>query len=366
MTDVIYDRSIRAKNRLLFRYDQKKSLQTAAAAISRIAELNLPADPDCFETWFVYYSGANEILKREIDLLLESSRTITVEDIDRIADIYLRSNTENQSDQIISDQIASELKEIISFISKSLGSTSLYQSELQSANERLESVVDDASLRVVVERLVTLTKTMAAQNSNLQHSLQLSQKNLKELQARLREARLASYTDSLTGLANRRHFDEAINGYFDECVESSAPLSLLVCDIDHFKKFNDTFGHLIGDQVLRLVAATIKDNINDTAFAARYGGEEFVIVLLQHALTDAIKIAERIREAISRRELVSRSTGKPLGKITISIGVAERRAEDDVRSLIHRADQCLYAAKERGRNQTVYSLQSQDGHKVIG
>lgn len=138
-----------------------------------------------------------------------------------------------------------------------------------------------------------------------------------------------------------------------EALETNEAMSLMLTDIDHFKTFNDNFGHLTGDQVLRLVAMAVKHNVKGKDTAARYGGEEFAVLLPNTALRAAVTVAEHIRRAVMAKELMKRSTGEQLGRITISIGVAALRKGDSGQSLIERADICLYAAKRHGRNRVM-------------
>ena len=126
-----------------------------------------------------------------------------------------------------------------------------------------------------------------------------------------------------------------------------------MADIDHFKNFNDRYGHLTGDQVLRLVAMSVKQNVKGRDIAARYGGEEFVIALPNTALQSAITVADHIRRAVMTKELMRRSNGERLGRVTISIGAAALRPGDTAQLLIDRADKCLYAAKRHGRNRVI-------------
>jgi diguanylate cyclase len=139
----------------------------------------------------------------------------------------------------------------------------------------------------------------------------------------------------------------------DEAYTRQEPLSLMMTDVDQFKKFNDTYGHLTGDQVLRLVAMSVRQNIKGQDIAARYGGEEFAVVLPNTVLRSATTVADHIRRAVMTKELMKRSTGEHLGRVTISIGVAQLRRNDTVQSLIERADTCLYAAKRSGRNRVI-------------
>jgi diguanylate cyclase len=138
-----------------------------------------------------------------------------------------------------------------------------------------------------------------------------------------------------------------------DAAEKIEPLSLLLTDIDHFKAFNDSFGHLTGDQVLRLVAMSVKHNVKGKDTAARYGGEEFAVVLPNTNLRSVTTVADHIRRVVMAKELMKRSTGEQLGRVTISIGVATLRKDDTAQSLIERADACLYAAKRNGRNRVM-------------
>jgi diguanylate cyclase len=134
---------------------------------------------------------------------------------------------------------------------------------------------------------------------------------------------------------------------------SCEPLSLLMLDIDHFKSFNDNYGHLTGDQVRRLVAMSLKQTIKGQDVAARYGGEEFAVVLPATALRQALTVADHIRRAVMSKELKKKSTGEILGRVTISIGVSVLQSGDSPDTLIERADACLYAAKRNGRNRVI-------------
>jgi diguanylate cyclase len=124
-------------------------------------------------------------------------------------------------------------------------------------------------------------------------------------------------------------------------------------DVEHFKKFNDNFGHLTGDQVLRLVSMSLKQNVKGQDTAARYGGEEFAVILPNTVARSAVTVADHVRRAVMTKELMKRSTGERLGRITVSVDVATLAKGDTPQSLIERADKCLYAAKRHGRNRVI-------------
>jgi len=176
------------------------------------------------------------------------------------------------------------------------------------------------------------------------------EKKLTELGALYEDARQRAVTDGLTGLYNHGHFKELLALEFARCKRYGSPLTLLLVDIDHFKKINDTFGHLTGDVVLRRVAHALRGQVRDCDWVARYGGEEMAILLPSTDLKGALVVAERIRRFV--RDMVFLTEEKQqVPAITVSIGVAEQRKSDTPTGLINRADQALYQAKSSGRNQ---------------
>jgi diguanylate cyclase len=208
-------------------------------------------------------------------------------------------------------------------------------------------------MKALAERLLAETRRMQHTNRDLEHKLDASREDIAALQRDLDDVRRESMLDPLTKIANRKSFDEGIEVAIGEADANDAPLCLLIIDIDHFKNFNDTYGHQTGDQVLRLVAMTLKSNIKGQDLAARYGGEEFVAILPFTDLSGAVIVAENIRRAIQAKELLKRSTNEKLGRITASFGVAAYRPGDTPMALIERADRCLYAAKHAGRNRVI-------------
>ncbi len=135
-----------------------------------------------------------------------------------------------------------------------------------------------------------------------------------------------------------------------EAAKSGEPLCLALADVDHFKRFNDTFGHQIGDQVLRVVAQTLKTNIKGGDHLSRYGGEEFALLLPRTALADAVKLADKLIGTIKASELVQGSSETGISQLTLSVGIAVYQPGETLQSFVQRADRCLYAAKQAGRD----------------
>ena len=208
-------------------------------------------------------------------------------------------------------------------------------------------------MRAIVKAWSTPPSKWSRTTLALEERLSASKEEINQLQENLEVVRNESLTDPLTSLANRKYFDEALVKAIATASGKGEPLSLLMTDIDHFKRFNDTYGHLTGDQVLRLVAMSVRQNVKGQDIAARYGGEEFVVVLPNTVLQSASTLADHIRCAVMNKELKKRSSGENLGRITISVGVAALRPGDTPQALIERADNCLYAAKRSGRNRVI-------------
>jgi diguanylate cyclase len=157
----------------------------------------------------------------------------------------------------------------------------------------------------------------------------------------------------LTGIPNRRAFDIELKSSIEATRESAEPLSLVMFDVDHFKQFNDTWGHQTGDQVLRLVANCIADNARHSDTTTRFGGEEFAVIMPSTTLGDAIHWANQVCGIVRSKRLVKKSTGGKLGVVTISAGVVKHRPGETDFQFVRRADTCLYAAKHAGRDRVV-------------
>ena len=190
----------------------------------------------------------------------------------------------------------------------------------------------------------------ASAREGLEKRLADSTAEVNRLKAHLEQVRRDATTDSLTNLANRKAFDEEAAKAIAEALESGETLTMAVLDIDHFKSFNDTWGHQSGDQVIRFVASVIGRTGAPPRFAARYGGEEFAMIFPNEDAALVTGVLEDVRVEISSRMLKRRSTNEDLGQITISAGLAELGPGDDLHRLMDRADEALYASKHAGRN----------------
>ena len=333
--------------------EHERTLAFARIALDQIRALAQPATPRNFAIWYHYATGYNPALNRAINQVIEQKGALAEADLDHIYETYIATVRVGDAIDSVGSRVLDEIKQVLAMIDAASGSTTSYSESLADASAKLAGTSDRETLRAVIERLIEGTREMEVSNKTLEASLSASRQEIEQLQQNLATVRTESQTDPLTGLANRKLFDGAVAKAIAEAKQNGEPLSLLMADVDYFKLFNDKFGHQTGDQVLRLVAQAMKANVKGQDIAARYGGEEFVIALPKTALRSAISVADHIRRAVMAKELMKRSNGERLGRVTISVGVALLRADDTVQSLIERADKCLYAAKRNGRNRVI-------------
>ena len=333
--------------------EHERTVAFAEIALGQIKALRQPATPRNYEIWYTYATGYQPSLNQKINETLNENGALTEADLELIYATYL--SPVRLSDRIdnVGSQVKGEIEQVMAMIDAAAGSATSYTESLANVSQKLGQSKDREGLRAIVESLVHTAKEMEVSNQKLEERLNASKLEINQLQTNLEAVRNESLTDPLTQLANRKLFDTTLQAAIAEACAKNEPLSLMMTDIDHFKKFNDSFGHLTGDQVLRLVATSVKQNVKGQDTAARYGGEEFAIILPNTVLRSAITVADHIRRAVMTKELMKRSTGEHLGRVTISIGVATLHKSDNAQTLIERSDKCLYSAKRHGRNRVM-------------
>jgi len=330
------------------RYERAQAL--AKTAIGLMAERAVEPSPENFELFFAYASGDNPAVSRLIGDMIAARKAFTPAVLDDLRKRFFSKARLEEAMDSVGESVAETLDAMRGKLEKAGRETVDYGKALSAATGQLGAVQTPQGVRKLVDGLINATRTMEDRTKALESELQSSSREVAELKSKLDDVRKESLTDPLTGVANRKAFDAELNSAIRQAQESDEPLSLLMCDIDHFKKFNDTFGHQTGDHVLRLVANCLSENVKGRDTAARYGGEEFAVIVRGTALEAAVRLADQIRGGVECKKLVKKSTGDILGTITISIGAAELDATEAAPSLIQRADACLYAAKNAGRN----------------
>ena len=330
-----------------------RTLAFAEVALGQIKSLRQTAVPRNYEIWYVYATGYNSALNKIINETLARNGKLTEADLEQIYETYLSQIKTTDRIDKVGARVIGEIDDVMTLIEDALGMSASYDDTLSGATAELSVAQNRDQVKTIVQSLTKSTREMRETNTALRDRLRLSKSEISDLQQSLEAIRAESLTDPLTGLGNRKYFDRSIDVAVENALASGEPLSLLMFDIDHFKSFNDSYGHLTGDQVLRLVGLSLKQTIKGQDITARYGGEEFAVVLPNTALRQALTVADHIRRAVMAKELKKKSTGEILGRVTISVGVSMLKPGDDTDSLIERADACLYAARRNGRNRVI-------------
>jgi len=246
----------------------------------------------------------------------------------------------------LDEQLVATLKWLQTFID----ANDEYSETLRRARKDLESQITAERVDAVISYLLAKNAEMQRESADLKDRLEQSQKQVRELREKLSEALDMGLRDPLTDLGNRRRFDLALAEEVAQARMNGNRLSLVLCDLDHFKKINDRFGHQVGDSVLRLFANLLVKNVKGRDTAVRYGGEEFALILPDTGVEGARNVTESIRRDLEASNWRVTATQRPIGRVTASFGIAELKAEDGVQQLIERADRRLYTAKTSGRN----------------
>ncbi len=317
-------------------------------AVPMMAQHRIPATPDNYATWYMYVSGENDGLNVEIDALIDEKTAFTAEVNTRL---YRHHVAEHDLGNV--ERIRAGLNKILTEVGSTLSEAG---DEARGFEGKLGGIANDVSdgqglkdIRDLLTTLVEETRKMQTATSTMRQDFESKSQEIANLQEQLQHERKRAVTDPLTGLYNRLALLDRLTAAVGEVTEAT-PLSLVMIDIDDFKSVNDTHGHLIGDRVIRFVAQVLQKNTKGKDTAARYGGEEFTLLLPETPLKGAQAVAESIREAVANARLVRADNKKPLGRITISAGIASYRPREHAMELIGRADQALYRSKNDGRN----------------
>jgi diguanylate cyclase len=319
----------------------------ARKALETMVKHRVWPTPLNFELWLHYVGEPAGQLAVAIDALVSKGEPITETVSDELAHTYLAKNLLNDQLRDAGDQLSRELESVSQVINAVQKSSEAYGRTLAGASEQFTDNQDAPALKQVVDTLAAATRRVQRENSSLESRLSASTEEVVKLRQHLEQVRREAMTDALTNLSNRKAFDEAL----ESACAGTAAVTVAILDIDHFKRFNDTWGHQTGDQVLRYVASVI-GRVGDIAprVAARYGGEEFAIIFPKEDAKTVTTMLDKVRDEISARTLMRRSTNEDLGAVTISVGVAQRAPGENSTQLVGRADAALYASKRGGRN----------------
>jgi diguanylate cyclase len=332
-----------------------KAYEVARAAIEMMEHAKVWPTALNFELWLHLVADPMGPLAMEIQRLLSTGEPITDFVAEDLAQTYLPKLRLHDQIKDAGDQLSQELATVSRAIQTAQRTNADYGKQLAGASQELHGNIETGELKALVTGLTQATNRVQTENKELEQRLAESTAEVGRLRDHLVQVRRDATTDGLTNLANRKAFDEELERACAEADVHGEPMQLAVLDIDHFKTFNDTWGHQTGDQVIRYVASVIGRVGAPPRFAARYGGEEFAMIFARESAAQVERTLHEIREEVASRRLKRRSTNEDLGAVTLSAGFAERRPAEPPASLMDRADAALYDSKRAGRNRVTRS-----------
>jgi diguanylate cyclase len=310
---------------------------------------HLPANPLFYSIAFAHHAGVDEGLSTDLKKLLEQGDGLSSAQAKTLFQRYL-----SRCDEALLQRYREDL---LGIVAQTLGSLTDFAEKTSNCGQTLEQRAAQLAssgnikdiLRIVAE-VIAETRALARETLLMETHLSTDTDEVQRLRAELSRAKAQATTDALTGLLNRRAFEQGLNDAVSTVDSGWPKLCLLVADLDYFKKINDNYGHILGDKVLRAVGGLLKLALKGRDQVARIGGEEFALLLPETELSGAKRVAEDIRARISKTRLKRVDTGQEISGVTVSIGVAMYRRGESGLDLFQRADQALYKAKRLGRD----------------
>ena len=309
-------------------------------------------NPVTFTLWYEYVAGINPALSAAMDEVLNDGKGM---DDGTVISLYQKHIA--PADEAVMAKISGEMERLLASVALSASQTGdqagAFGDQLTGLNQALASR-DVEQLRPRLTEVIAGTAEMKSSVDALKQKVSTSQEEINRLRSDLDRATSEALLCPMTGILNRRGFEKKIESLLTQQAAEGHSHCLVMLDIDHFKKVNDTHGHLMGDRVLQAVGEILRTAVTDANHAAaRYGGEEFALLLPQTSLDQSVQLAETVRNRTKAMKIRNRTTQEVLLTVTISGGVTAMKPDDDAASLISRADAALYAAKNGGRDRVV-------------
>lgn len=350
-SDVMSQSETRATVLALYPEDSREAAALLKQAVPLMVRHNIPPNPVHYALWYTYSKGQDPELNRHLERVVKDFDSFPPESASRLfRDYIIRDELEDA--RAGQQQAINLVDDMARDVSRSVAGSLNFQSSLGQCLEMLEAPVDER-LPGILSELQHSTQLMQSQQEQFLSQLHSAQDEIKSLRSKLQRAQLAATLDGLTGLLNR----SALTRLLEQALSNATQgVALVMLDIDHFKQFNDQYGHPLGDRVLQHVGHVLRSALPPHATAARYGGEEFCVVLEQCTdLATAVAFAEQLRLKIQSLRVKARGNGDVLDTVTASFGVALVQPGENSEALLIRADDALYQAKRSGRNQVYRS-----------
>jgi diguanylate cyclase len=330
----------------------------AERAISLMKRLKIAQTPANYSIWFNYCQGNSPKLKYAIDALLEKETRFDELTSAALIATFGSGETTAAVSRDVSERLGSLMQDAQGFLRVAIADN---RQQMVAMGEVASEIGAGGDPGVVIDGLVSELSRSVSRASRLEQDFVEATRELSEIRVSLDLSEKRAKTDVLTGLPNRLAFEEFFGEAQAAAQKAGCPLSILLIDVDYFKRFNDDFGHGVGDQVLRLIAKVLRERVREQDLPARYGGDELVAVFPGSDLKTCAAVGESIRRLVSECQITRRSTGEVLPGITVSIGVAQSQPGESMADLIERCDRSLYEAKDTGRNRVATAAACEPG-----
>lgn len=336
----------------LFEYNHASTLSEKALSIA--TSYQSPPYPKIYEVFFEYASGHNVGLNATLDETMGQNKKIPRATLEAIHQKFLDPfqdlrNMQTQTGQKLGQQIG-ELQTLIDLY---ISSNDTYRNQLEESSDSLENVSGVNELREKLAELIDQNQSMHEQTKNLTQCLETSKTQIDCLRSQLMDAVRDTMLDQLTGLGNRRWLDISLNEIVGTPKAAGEKNCIAMIDIDHFKRLNDNFGHMVGDKVLSFFGSLLSKTLRRSDVCTRFGGEEFCLILRGVGVDEANVLMEKIRSTLKNSRLVLSSSKVQIGSVTASFGVTQIHPDDTQEHLLERVDRLLYEAKRQGRDKVV-------------
>ena len=334
-----------------YEHDRHASEEILRLLIQKMAEHPAAFTPQNYAVWYEYVTGINPALSETITRQLDNGERLDDATIERL---YLKYVSECNMD--VEWALREDIRHLLRKLAESTKETDdhahRFDTSLHAYGDTLKQNPDPARLVDLIKNMADDTSRMIGSMQDLQSELAASRQKVEKLHLELQSARGEALIDQLTGILNRRGFENSAKIALSNQAALGSSICLLMVDIDHFKTINDTYGHLFGDKVIRAVANTLKSKVRGQDSVGRMGGEEFALLLAETDISGACTVAENMRKTVEGCQIHRVDAQEKIGGITISIGVAEYASGDGLLELLGHADKALYVSKKQGRNRT--------------
>ncbi|MFT7130945.1 MAG: diguanylate cyclase [Gammaproteobacteria bacterium] len=333
-----------------FKENNEASADYLRKAIPLMIGKKIPPTPNNYALWYAHVTADHKELSESLLSTFPTPESYSHEKSEKLFFEHFIKHHLPESDTTQTSVVAL-LSQLLGVVNENANNTHDYGAALKNAMITIQSSNDQNEVNAALTLLLNQTQEMEGKSREFQTDLLHARQEVEALKKALEASKKDALVDELTQIANRRAFDQTIDKALANPVQTPV---LLLLDLDHFKLCNDTYGHVMGDRVLQQMGKILTEFGRDSVHVSRYGGEEFAVII-DDTIDNAIVIAESMRDKVSRFRITQNESSTALGSITVSIGIAQARVHEDVKTLKERTDEALYQAKKNGRNQVCVS-----------